>query len=515
MLFTRATGFAFPTFLLLTSAASALTADELWAEAQRLAKEAGAPVTATTRREGDRLVLTDIAIPIGPTDDAADLRLKRIDLQDRPDGTVAVLLPPSFPVTFDLRVNEPDFDLMTLTASAPDFSLVVSGIGDQAAFDLKVPSLTMSLEKIMPALGPTEEFDFNIALADLGVQHKMDLTTSAISIASSARLGTLHWDILADTDRQEEKFTASFDLSGVEGKLDAVVPPSVSRQRMREIDKSENPLPEILKAFNDGLTMQSGVSFEGFGLRVDVDSPAEKGTVEFTSASGHVKGRFDPEAAGYDISLGKTSMLARGLPELEVPEVAMSVAEFGYGISFGIGDLVSPQEARVHARLVDLTLPPEIWAKSDPTGILGSEPMSYAIDILAHYALSPEMLQPGWKPDPNVFPPVDLVDVVLKELKFRGVGIVLDGGGSLTFDESDLVTYPDFPAPEGKVTITATGVNTLIDRLVAAGLVPDEELAGLRMGLMFIAKAGATPDSLKSEVEFNDKSFYLNGLKIR
>ncbi|HOZ33781.1 MAG TPA: hypothetical protein PLM52_12955, partial [Tabrizicola sp.] len=44
----------------------ALTADEVWAEAQRLSREANAEITATGRRQGDRLILTGVAVPLGP-----------------------------------------------------------------------------------------------------------------------------------------------------------------------------------------------------------------------------------------------------------------------------------------------------------------------------------------------------------------------------------------------------------------------------------------------------------------
>jgi len=47
----------------------ALTADEVWAEAQRLSREANAEITATGRRQRDRLILTGVAIPLGPAGD--------------------------------------------------------------------------------------------------------------------------------------------------------------------------------------------------------------------------------------------------------------------------------------------------------------------------------------------------------------------------------------------------------------------------------------------------------------
>ena len=106
---------------------AALTADEIWADVQRLSRETNAEITATARRQGNRLILTGLASPVGPAEERVLVRLDRVDLLEQPDGSVSVVLPPEFPVTFDLQQSDPDFDLLVLAASAPGFSLVISG----------------------------------------------------------------------------------------------------------------------------------------------------------------------------------------------------------------------------------------------------------------------------------------------------------------------------------------------------------------------------------------------------
>jgi Uncharacterized protein conserved in bacteria (DUF2125) len=498
------------------SAVTALTAEEVWADWQRLAKAGGIEITATTRRQRDRLVVTNIAIPVGPPSDAADLKLGRLDLLERPDGTVAVLLPRTFPMTFDLREADPEFDLATLSVSAPDFSMIIAGIGEQAAVDLSVPSLVVSLEKVVPSLRVEDRLDVNFAIADLTLKHSMDLTAATKTVTSSLRLGTMHGDMLFDVEPAEEKITMSVDVSSVVGALNAVVPPSVEDLAALEPVEGENSLLVLLKLVSDGLAVNGELSHGPYAMRMDAKEPDQYVRVELSSASGHAKAKFDAEALVYDLAMGKTAMVAEGnLPDMEYPDVRMSVAELGYSLSLGIGDLVTPQEVRLKARLVDLTLPAEAWAEIDPTGSLGVTPLSYGLDVSAHYALGPEMFDPDWMPSPDVPPPIDLVDATLTEMMFSGFGMTLGGSGALTFDESDLTTFDGFPAPEGKVSFQATGVNALIDRLAKSGLVAEDELTGFRFALALIAKAGETPDSLVSNVEFKDKTFYLNGLKIR
>jgi hypothetical protein len=515
MPFPRAAIFAATLTLLLPAhAAFALTADEVWAEWQQISSEGGGGVTAIARRDGDRLVLTDIVIPIGSPSGQADLKLDRIDLQDRPDGTVAVLLPETFPITIvDRDETALGPDVVTLAASAPGFVMTIAGIGETAAFEIAAPSFVLSVDAITPALEASQQFDLNLALADLSLSHRMDLTQATKTGASSMRLGTLHADMLYDLDDPDVYRTdVSFDASDVGLILDAVVPPSVSARS----DADENPFPELLEAVSDGLSIKTEVSYGSFALRGDVVEADGQVMMDLSSAKGTAALGIDATKGAYEVVLGQTAMSVKGnVPDLEYPNTSLSFAELAYGISLGIGDLTQPQEGRFTARLIDLAIPPELWLLVDPTGALGASPLSFALDVVGKFALAPEMLEPGWQPTPGVFPPVDIVDLTLGEFSVKAAGVDLGGGGTLTFDESDLLTFEGAPAPDGKLSFRATGVNALVDRLAEAGLLPPDEVTAFRMGLMFIAKADEEPDSLKAEIEFRDKGFYLNGVKMR
>jgi hypothetical protein len=500
-----------PLLALPAAPALALTAEEVWADWTQLARAADVTIAATTRREGDRLVVSGISIPVGPPGERVNLQLDRIELQDLPDGRVAVLLPPSFPVTIEGPGNAGP-ERVILSASAQALSLVVSGIGETAAFDLTAPSMSLALDRIEPPVDETVEA--TMAVADLVVKHRMDLLAETQEVATTASLGALRGEVRFD-DGKEERGTITLDVAGMTSALNAVLPPGFAQDEPRGPDAAPNALPEILDFLAQGLRLSGEATVTGFAMKADLNGSSEGGLVDMTLESGKFSAGLDQSAAHYEIALGKMGMIGRDLPEAELSDIEMSLKEAGYGVSVGIGDLVSPQDARFWVRLTDLALPPEAWAEADPSGALGTEPISWALEVTARYALGAEMLQPDWQPVPGVVPPVDLIEVALKELAFAGAGIRVGGSGALGFDESDLVTFDGVPAPEGKLSFTAEGVNGLIDRLVAAGMVPEDELTGIRMGLMFIAKAGPTPDSLVSLLEFRDKGFFLNGIKIR
>lgn len=502
-------------FAISVAPAAALTADEVWADWQRLAATRQLAVTATPTRTGDSLVLTDITLPLGPPDDQVAMTIPRIDLQDMPDGRVKVLLPAQFPIVIaDTDTGKPGAKTVILAASAPDFSMIIAGLGDTATFEVAAPSIVISLDRIEPALLAGERVDVNIAIADLVVQHRMDLTQPTQTVFSMANVGTVHGDVTFDTeDTASGKGTMSTDLATLAWSLNLVIPPSGLGAPLPD---DGNPLPMILKAFADGLVVDGALTYGAFALNADVTEGSEKTRVDFTSASGRGVVKLDPTAIVYDIAVGKTALAVDGPPgSSEVPKAAMSVSEFGYGASVGIGDLVTPQDARVTMRLVDLVMSPEMWVAMDPGSVFEPSPLTFVLDVAGRYKLSPEMLTPEWRPTPGEMAPVDIVDATLSDLRIAAFGINVTGTGSLTFDETDLVTYDGIPAPLGKVSLQATGVNALIDRLVAAGKIPPDALTGVRMGLAMTFKPGTEPDTLVSEAEFRETGFFLNGLQMR
>ena len=91
----------------------------------------------------------------------------------------------------------------------------------------------------------------------------------------------------------------------------------------------------------------------------------------------------------------------------------------------------------------------------------------------------------------------------------------MTGSGGLSFDFTDLVTYPDVPRPEGKMSFVTTGANALIDRFEQLGLMSEDDLTAARFGLLFMGRIEGGADRLVTEIEFKDRSFVLNGQRIR
>ena len=88
--------------------------------------------------------------------------------------------------------------------------------------------------------------------------------------------------------------------------------------------------------------------------------------------------------------------------------------------------------------------------------------------------------------------------------------------GDFTLDNSDMSTFPGMPKPVGAVNVALEGGNGLMDKLVAMGLLPEEQAMGARMMMGLFAVPGDAPDTLKSKVEFTEDGQVLaNGQRIK
>lgn len=486
--------------------ALAVTADQVWADWQRLASDAGSILTATSRRDGDKLVLSHFSLTFGSPDNPTTLSLDRLVLRDNLDGTVAVLLPDSFPLTLDLPepLAPKDPDRLTVTTAAPGLAITIAGLAPAAAFDIIAPSLTVTLT--LPP-GTTDDLSLTLAAADLIFRHASDFAAPTNTIATTLSLGTLHADMSVASPFGPNG-SATLDLSALSASFDgAALATTLARKDL--------PPAEVIRNLTKDARLVASLTHGPLALAISGAEPG-KPPVDFalTSASGDVKITFDETGLRYDLASGATRLDATFTdPAMPVSRIGLGYTGTALGLAFGLGTTAQPFST--YARLTDLTLDDPLWAAADPTATFPRTPFTFDLALSGLYALKPEALLPGWQRKSDTDQPFDILALTLDSLLLKALGTSLAGTGALTFDKTDTTTYDGIPAPTGSLSFTATGVYALIDALERAALLAPDELTGLRFGLAFIAKSGATPDSLTSTVEFNGKSLLLNGQKLR
>jgi hypothetical protein len=98
----------------------------------------------------------------------------------------------------------------------------------------------------------------------------------------------------------------------------------------------------------------------------------------------------------------------------------------------------------------------------------------------------------------------------------RAAGAEVTGKGAFTFDNTDTTTFPGIPAPTGTLDLRIVGANTLIDKLIQLGFLPEDQAMGARMMMGLFAKpVEGEADTLTSTLEFKDKGFYANGQRLQ
>jgi hypothetical protein len=256
--------------------------------------------------------------------------------------------------------------------------------------------------------------------------------------------------------------------------------------------------------------------------------------IDFTAASISAKGTMtDPTGAtnidvmmnnlagGYaftanDFKYNFTSgagTISVGNPSVPFP-INIGFAELTTDFQFPLTTTAEPVPFTLVTKLVDFTLPPEVWGMADPTGQLPQDPATLIIDTAGSIRLLADLnASPAAGEIP---PPPELHSLSIRDLQLKMVGAALSGSGDLTFDLTDTATFGGIPTPTGLLNFKLDGANGLLEKLAAMGLVPEDQLMGARMMMgMFATMAADGSDSMTSEVEFRDKGLFVNGQQLQ
>ena len=493
------------------------TPEAVWA----LMQEGVDGLSATASRRGDALVLTRGQVDL---DGGPILLLPDFTLRQAPDGAVVLELPPRFPLVLNLLPKAGDPENLTLQVSAPDLAATFRDIGPEAVdVSLRAGSISASLDPIKATLGVKAPPDLFVALAaaDLALDWKSNLPERAEAFAAGQlALGALHFEMRADIPAEKAKGSFVIDLSAVKADLDGFLPAGGIEALDEMDDRDVPPVHALLDLLDRGMRLKAGVSHGPLALVVDVpDTPDGPVALDLTAASGDGMVSLDRKGLAYDIGSSTVAMAFKGRsPEISVDGFALTAGEMRetLRLDFPLDGVKSPGW-HVLYRFAGITVSDELWDLGDPGRNLPRDPMSLVLDATGTYTPDPRLLAPGgWTPGPDELP-VTAMTLVLTEALVEGAGLRIAGTGDLAFDFADRSRYVEgAPMPEGKLSFLTIGANALIDRLAKLGLMSDDEVSGMRFGLLFIGRAvpGQT-DHLATDLEFRGGSFLLNGQKIR
>ena len=486
--------------LLTSTAANALTADQIWQDWQTNAAGVGLTLTAdpATTAAGE-LTLRNIAI-------AAEgenlLGLDQLTLTETPDGAVRLTMPAEFAlkpapqqdVTVDLTVAQTGLSV-TVTEPTPG----------ARAYDFGAETLTVSgniLSMVdMFDEGPKQEDStvFTVAISALaGTYSDTPGTNRSFAAAFGAKSFALNMHQNSPFAGQSTQASSAQDFA-LQGTL--VMPATFDLAAM------ENP-GQMADALRDGLAATVAFSQGSGASDQSMTSEFFSFAAKTASAGSTMQAAFSKD--GLVMTADSEPVTATiTSPEMPFPQLDLALGPAQVELKFPV---IGPdvQDFRYMIKFDSITMNDEAWAVFDPTAVLARTPIVLDVDVTGRTSLDVFGLMQS-EEDGSVppIPQVERADIV--RLLISAAGAEVSGNGAFTFDNS-----AGYPLPMGNADFVVKGANKMVDALITLGVVTSDDAMGARMAMALILEPTAEPDVMTSKVEArSDGGLYVNGQRLR
>ncbi|MBK4217593.1 DUF2125 domain-containing protein [Paracoccus caeni] len=540
---------------LIVGAAPALadiTPAQAWENLTKYYKDFGYEVTGTVDDAGSSLTVTDAAFTFQNNPGETSITIPKISFTETGDAKVRMVLDGdmAFSATFEVPnpdaaagTDSPDQDTatddaadptaedgaagetadadaatgtdmptetleMTGTILMPDNEMLMSGSPEDVLYEYTYPSIKLDMQIPMQeddvVLPATMEFtDVKGTQRNTGADEThstFDMVASALKITSAM-----------DLPNQEGKFAVDLTMNGIASKGEGTAPAG-------EFDFGTQMAEALAAGFNfDGTLsykdMQGTLNVEQPGTQ---EAPAKTVNGTFTSGASELAFAMAEEGMGYKGHSVNTNV------ELNISDVPFPIR---YGIQETSADLMlpltkgeEPQPFKFAYTLGGLTLDDAIWNLFDPQSQLPRDPASLTVDLSGDMLVTMDLFDPALsqpQTDANGFPVAPPVPMEPKTLQVNRVALDAVGAKADVTGELDFGDNPEQPV--GKLQGNFEGINGLLDKAVAMGFVPQDQVMGVRMMMAMFAKPveGET-DKLATEIEFREGgSIFANGQQIK
>ncbi|MDZ7905735.1 MAG: hypothetical protein U5N55_08175 [Cypionkella sp.] len=471
-----------------------VTPEDVWQNWQDMGTQMGQAIVAgKTARDGDRLTISDVTIASSAGGVTAESSIAELVMQDQGDGTVKVTMSPDYPIKMRLpapEAGQPEVE-MNITVTSTDLVMLASGSPEAISYDLAAPTLGIKLQRIEGVDSQAAGLTLNATFSDMAgvyatqmVGGKMtadsNLTVKGIAIASTGS---------NPAEQSDVNLTAAITDVAIVSKgalLGALAGTGVAADMLANLDSQSKITAQAFEFDAEVLDANGSTTLKGTAGAMLVDSSITGGVMAYDTTQ---------EALALTINS----------PSIPVPDVAVTLDAISFAVTSPLAPSDNAQPFAFVTKLVNLGLSDQIWAIFDPSGQLPRDPINLVIDADGMAKVN------GANAGAQGALPADLQSLNLKELRLGIAGAELRGSGASTFAAG----AGGMPDPNAKLDFTLKGANALMDKVVAAGLIPPEALTMPRMMLAMVARQAADgSDSYTSTVEIKNKSIFANGQKL-
>ena len=480
---------ALASVLLSSPALADVTAEDVWRALLGAATGAGQEVTVGFRETlGDTMVVTRAAFTLRNPQAALSLTIPELRLREV-EGRVEITVAGDIPIR--LLGRDEDSEVVDLTVTLRHSGLVseISGNPKQMAHRMAAEEIALTLTDLFLA-DTTGEITFNLSLSDFEVEHRPD---PVVPRRTSTRLtsGGVDYAMSVTDPAASLSVTASGTERGLSGNLTLDLPERIDRR-------------DPLSALRNGLGLSLRFGHSAANHRLSIVEAGDTYAFDWSDQDVSLYAALSRHGFAYDAEAGPASLRVSD-PGLPFPlDLTAGALAFSYAQPLAAG---ADQPMRLALRLIDVAAADSVWAALDPRGLLPRTTLRAVV------ALDGRMTVSAAPVDPDATGPglpairLDRLDLTELHLSFGGADLV--GRGGTAFEGTNPQTGRQRPV--GSIDLVLTGGHTLLDRLIATGLLPADVAGGARMVLGLLAMpVGA--DALASTVEFRrDGSIHANG----
>ncbi|MEL7131573.1 MAG: DUF2125 domain-containing protein [Pseudomonadota bacterium] len=486
-----------------------VTAAEVWADWQAYMTSSGYDVTASETTGAGSVEVSDVTLKMALEDDteggAFEVVLEKLSFVDQGDGTVAIELPAltTMNMSFQPETGENVTIAIDFNQTAP--SMVASGDPNDLAYTYAAEAARMALQSVTingVSVGP------EIAKVDVMMTNLAQVVqTSAGSLRTMSQdmtIASVDYDLAFNDPESDDNFKLAGTMQDLKLNGTGELP-------------TETDVQDLNAMLNDGFTAEASFTTTGGNYDMSFSSAEDgSGTANATSTGSAFDVSIGADGLLYNVSQTGIDMNML-LTELPLP-LSFSAAEIGTRFLMPLQKSSEEQDFGLAIALNDFSMSDVIWSLFDPAAQLPRDPATLVVDLSGKAKVLFDFLDPDQAAVLNQSDaaPGELNALTINAIELDAVGARLTGSGDFVFDNSDLTTFDGLPRPEGEVDLTLVGGNSLIDKLVGMGLLPEDQAMGARMMMGLFAVPGEAEDTLNSKIEVNDQGHVLaNGQRIR
>ncbi len=491
-----------------TAAYADLTAAEVWNNWRDYMSDMGYEVTGAETQSGDTLTISDVRMSMDFTEEGDTVNsavvMETLTFTDVGDGSVSVALPALSKITVDADPASGESFDMAIDYSQTGFVMVVTGDPDDTTYTYSADTMGIKLADLTvdgASVGP-DTARVNVTVADMSGVSRV-VKDAMRNVSQTLTTGPVTYDVAFSSPEDDGSATI---IGGMEtlaftggGNIPTVDDPS-----------DMNAMIEAGFGFTGEFTFEQGNSDIAF------DGPDGGGTMNTSSIGGAVTMAMSDDGLAYSGS--QSGLVIKAMASQMPIPIDLNLETLAFGMMIPVQKSEEEQDFGLTLALEGFTMSDVLWGMFDPQAQLPRDPATIAVDLAGKTTLMVDVLDPeaaeAMETSDGV--PGELNALEIRDVTVSAAGAELNGTGAFTFDNSDTTTFEGMPKPTGSIDLFLVGGNGLLDRLVAMGLLPQQQAQGARMMMGMFAVPGNGPDTLNSKIEIDEAGqVRANGQRIR